>query len=76
MLNFFKHLNPLVFLISFSLGIFYCYIKTTPKRIIYRYPTPENASKTIYRDNINKCFQYNFNEVDCNETAVNTPVSI
>ena len=76
MLNFFKHLNPLAFLISFSLGIFYCYIRTTPKRIIYRYPTPENSGKTIYRDTINKCFKYNFNEVSCNETAINTPLSI
>lgn len=76
MLNFFNKLNPLAFLISFSLGIFYCYIRAIPKRIIHRHPTPNNSKKTIYRDKKNKCFKYNFNEVNCNETVLNTPVQI
>ena len=76
MFNFFKHLNPLAFLISFALGILYCYIRVTPKKIIYRHPTPDNTSKTIYRDEKNKCFKYNPNEVKCNHTALNTPVHI
>jgi len=65
MLNFFNKLNPIAFIISFCIGIFYCYIKAPSKKVIYRYPTPENSSKTIYHDNKNKCYKYIYNEVEC-----------
>ena len=65
MFNLFKKLNPIAFIISFVIGMLYCYYKKPPKRIIYRHPTPQNVDKVIYRDNKDDCYKYNMSEVDC-----------
>ena len=40
------------FIISFCIGILLVYLLTPIPKIIIRYPTPENAGKIIYKDDI------------------------
>ena len=67
MLNLFKKLNPLVFIVSFMIGMVYCYYKKPTKRIVYRHPTLENMNKLIYHDNNNECYKYSMDNIDCPE---------
>jgi len=67
MVNLFKKLSPLAFIISFSLGMIYCYYKKPPKRIVYRHPTPNNINSTIYQKNSSDCYKFNMEEVNCPE---------
>jgi len=64
-MNLFKHLNPLVFIISFCIGILIVCVKQPVRKIVYRHPTPFNAGKELYRDNSDGCFKYKATEVDC-----------
>lgn len=65
MINFFKQLNPYAFIVSFIIGMIYCYYKKVPKKIVYRHPTPKNINKTIYHGDNNQCYKYNMEEVTC-----------
>ena len=43
----------------------YCYYRKTPKRIVYRHPTPKNINSTIYQGDNDQCYKYNMEEVAC-----------
>ena len=62
---FFDFLHPFAFLIALAIGIFYVYISTPPKRIVYKFPTPDNAGKIIYRDEAGTCYKYKAVTVPC-----------
>ena len=68
-MNLFKNLNPIAFIVSFSIGILIACSNQPPKRIVYKYPTPENAETIIYRDDDNSCFQYKVNETECGNNS-------
>jgi hypothetical protein len=54
------------FFISFFIGIFISYIYSSKKRIVIQYPTPENAEKIIFKDEIeNTCYKYKVSEISC-----------
>jgi hypothetical protein len=79
MSDFFSKLNPLAFLIAFSIGIFMCYITKPEPTIIFKHPTPENAGTIIYHDNDNNCYKYVAEEVKCpsnNNEITQTPLNI
>ena len=79
MINLFKNLNPIAFIVSFLLGMIYCYYMKPPKRIMYKHPTPNNINNTIYRNNHDQCYKYTMEEVNCpeNEKAISEiPVQI
>lgn len=77
--NFFNKLNPLAFVISFLIGLYICYSTLPPKKIIVKHPTPQNANKTIYRDENDNCFKYKADIVSCpsdTEDILNHPLNI
>lgn len=81
MINFFKNLNPFYFIVSFCLGILYCYLTQPLKKVVIKHPTLENSNKIIYRESNDdtKCFRYKVKEVQCpkNENSiVNNPINI
>ena len=67
MIKFTDYIDPLSFFIAFAIGIFLVYITAPKKKIVIKWPTPENAGKLIYRDNSESCYKYKANEVDCPE---------
>ena len=64
-MNLLKYINVYVFLMSLALGIFAVYVTTNDRRVIYVYPTQENADLLLYRDATDTCFKYKQTEVTC-----------
>lgn len=62
---FMNYIDFKVFLVSFSIGIFYVYIKGDDMKKIYIYPSPENIDDYIVEDNAGQCFRYKPTEVSC-----------
>ena len=65
LLSFLRKINPLTFLISLCVGLFFTYSMTPPPEIVYKYPTPANAGKVSYIDRANMCYKYDSKEISC-----------
>lgn len=61
------YVDPLVFMIAFSLGILYTYVSHTPDKthVIVKYPTYIKNNEEIYRDDTNMCYTYSVTETQC-----------
>tara|TARA_B100001287_G_scaffold255513_1_gene239673 strand:- start:241 stop:498 length:258 start_codon:yes stop_codon:yes gene_type:complete len=66
-LNFIKHINVPVFLVSLAIGLFLVYITVPTPRIIYVYPTPDNIEQIQYKDYTDNCFTFESELVECPE---------
>lgn len=58
-------INPYVFIITFCIGIFMCYITQPEPKIIVQHPRPDNTDKIVYKDDNDDCYKYEHEEVDC-----------
>lgn len=58
-------INLVVFIISFGIGIFFCYIMTPPPELVYKFPTPYNAGQVMYKDKSDTCYKYKAEKVLC-----------
>jgi hypothetical protein len=67
------------FLISFAFGLFLVYCSAPQPEVIIKYPTPDNASTTIFKDDVGEnCYKFDAEEVKCpsNKMSVNQiPIS-
>jgi len=54
-----------VFIVSFSIGLFFVYVLGPEIKTIHVYPSPQNYMKTQYKDVSNQCFQFKPVETDC-----------
>jgi hypothetical protein len=54
-----------IFLISFSIGLFFIYILGPEMKTIYIYPTPENVDKILFKDKADNCFYFEETSVKC-----------
>ena len=54
-----------VFLLSFSIGIFFVYITQTSPKIVIVYPTPDNVGRTQYKDSADNCYHFKHEETQC-----------
>jgi hypothetical protein len=63
-----------VFLISFTIGIFFVYILGVEPKTIYIYPSPENVDKILFKDKADNCFYFDEQEVECpkDESLIST----
>ena len=59
------YILPLPFFIALFVGFMMCYALTPPPKVVFKYPTPENADSTIYRDKSENCYKYVVDEVEC-----------
>ena len=76
-LQYLNKINPLAFLLAFSIGILYVYATQPSPKIIIKHPTPQNAGKIIYEDKANNCYKYLAEEVQCPDDSnmiVNHPL--
>lgn len=53
------------FLIAFSIGMLYVYCIANRPQVIIKYPTPENASDFVFRDDAKNCYRFHTEEVTC-----------
>ncbi len=65
MFKFTDYINAPAFFIALAIGLFFTYIYAPPKKVIIKWPTPENAGKVIYQDHSDTCYKYKANEVSC-----------
>ena len=65
MFRFTDYINPIAFFIALFIGLFFTYIYSPPKKIVIKWPTPENSEKIIYKDHADNCYKYKANEVAC-----------
>jgi hypothetical protein len=63
-----------VFLISFSIGIFFVYILGPEMKKIYIYPSPETIGKVLFKDKADNCFSFEEEIVECpsDKTKIST----
>jgi hypothetical protein len=54
-----------VFLISFSIGLFFIYILGPEMKTIYIYPSQENSKKILFKDKADNCFYFNEEIQNC-----------
>jgi hypothetical protein len=59
--------NPFIFLAGLFAGIFLIVTIRLKTKEVIRYPTPENAESTLYRDKNGVCFKFKSEEVSCDE---------
>jgi hypothetical protein len=69
-----ERIHPLIFFISFCIGLFFVYIFSPEPDIIFKYPTPENAHKLVFTDDADNCYKYVSNEVQCTDDAKDIPI--
>jgi hypothetical protein len=57
-------LHPLYFLLSFAVGMLYCYLTNPKPEVIVKFPSPFNAGKVVYKDD-DTCYKYKADKVEC-----------
>lgn len=60
-----KYVSIPVFLLSFIFGLIFIYILGEDRKIIYKYPSPENYNNIIFKDKSEQCFQFKPVETNC-----------
>ena len=65
MFRFTDYIDARAFFIAFAIGIFLTYVFSPKKKIIIKWPTPENAGKLVYKDHADSCYKYKANEIPC-----------
>ena len=62
-MNIFSKIDIPIFLVSFMIGLFMCYLTHPQPKIIIKYPTPDGDD--IFIDDTNTCYKYFSEEVKC-----------
>jgi hypothetical protein len=62
-----KHIRLIPLLVGLVIGIVGILFIHPEKSVIYKYPTPENAEKVVYKDKNGICYTYKANVVDCDK---------
>jgi len=57
--------NLLAFIVAFSLGMIYVYLKTPQPKLVVKFPTPYNAGSVVYKDGADTCFVFKADQVAC-----------
>lgn len=59
------YVNAWAFWLALALGMLVAYTLAPTPRLIYKYPTPENAGKVTYADKNGVCYRYRAVPVSC-----------
>lgn len=61
----FLKINPIVFIVSFIIGLIFCYIMDPSRQIIVKFPSPLNANNVIYNGENGECYKFNAVASEC-----------
>lgn len=62
-----NHFKLIPFVVGLIIGIIGILFIQQDKEVTYRYPTPDDNGKTIYKDKNGVCYRYKATEVDCDK---------
>ena len=62
-----SHIQIIPLIVGLAVGIIGILFIDPDKKIIYKYPNPENAGKITYKDNNGVCYKYSANKVNCDK---------
>jgi hypothetical protein len=62
-----KHITLFPLICGLIIGIVAILFSKQTQNIVYKYPTPETASKLIYKDKSGVCYKYNAINVECDK---------
>jgi hypothetical protein len=62
-----KHIRIVYVIVGIVLGIVGILMIDPEKTVVYKYPTPENAGKIIYKDKNGVCYKFSSNSVNCDK---------
>lgn len=65
MIKFTDFIDSNAFFLSLAIGLLIFYVIAPQKRIVIKYPNPENAGKVVYKDTNENCFKFKAEEVNC-----------
>lgn len=72
-----EYISIPIFLISFSIGLFFIYILGPERKTIYVYPSPETVDRVLFKDKANNCFAFEEQIIRCpNNTELITDFPI
>jgi hypothetical protein len=69
-----KYISLPTFIASFIIGLIFIYCLGPDQKTVYIYPTPENYTKNLYKDNAGQCFEFKPQETDCPLMPKSIPV--
>jgi hypothetical protein len=58
-------IHPIAFFSALFFGLLICYVTAPKLQIVYKYPTPDNVGKIIYKDDSDVCYKYKLKSVKC-----------
>ena len=64
-----QHFRLIPFLLGLVVGIVGIYFVKPEKEVTVKYPTPEKAAATVYKDKNGVCYKYETKKVDCDSNA-------
>lgn len=64
-----QHFRLIPFVLGLVLGIIGIYWVKPEREVVVKYPTPEKAGSTIYKDKNGVCYKYETRKVDCDANA-------
>lgn len=62
-----KHIKLMPFAIGIVIGIVAIMFIKPEMNVVFKYPTPENCGKVVYKDKNGVCYKYSTKEVNCDK---------
>lgn len=72
----FDYIDPVYFLLAFSIGLLFTYLTAHTDKIVIKYPTVKNAGKITYKDDAGTCYKYKVIEQQCPANVKQIPIQI
>ncbi len=62
-----KHIRLIPLVLGIIAGVIAVLFVKPQQIVVYKYPTPENAGKVIYKDKNNVCYRFSATEQNCDK---------